>query len=534
MDDVQSTIGRLYARSGFLERYGSSLVLTVLIVMVFLVAIAYFALLTKIAPVKANWVQERCNPEYIPFAGIIQGKSGMDSLDFTAQNFAGCTNTVLRSVANDALAPINYVSSAVTGMFSQIEAAMGAMRGIFSRIRQSTVGISGQVMDRTLNTMAPLLRVMAIAKDTMAKSSGVATTGIYTLLGSYMTLKALIGSILQLVIIILISLAAMIIIMWIIPFTWPVAASMTAIFIAIAIPLAIVAVFMAQILATRPSGGIPPTPSCFAADTQISLRGGTMAPISSVVPGQALSDGQTICSIMKLCRGDEVLYSLGDTVVSGTHLVFDECEGWISVENHPQSLALPERTDEHLYCLTTSNKVLRVGDHLFCDWDDLTAVESERIGESCGHLVDGGVWDDTFVHSHLESGFAGDAIVHKLDGTRVPLKEICPGDRLEGGHVVLGVVVADGEDVLGVNRYFVGNNEFVGGPNFRLYDDDLGVVHSGELQSEPATCTRLFHLVTDTHRVPLHGLVFSDYDSRLDAYAETVSLAVTGVCKNYL
>ena len=534
MDDIQATVGRLYNKSGFLERYGSSLILTVLIVMTFLIGISYFMLLTKIAPVKANWMQERCNPEYIPFAGLIQGRSGMDAIDFTAENFAGCTNTVLRSVANNALAPIHYVSSAVTGVFSQIEGAMNAMRGIFSRIRQSTIGMSGQVMDRTLNTMSPLLRIMAIAKDTMAKSSGVATTGIYTLMGSYMTLKSLIGSILQLVIIILISLAVTIVIMWIIPFTWPVAAMMTTIFIAIAIPLAIVAVFMAQILATRPNGGIPATPSCFSADTRVSLCGGGTIPISGLTPGRVLSDGQKVCSVMKLCRGDEVLYSLGDVVVSGTHLVFDECNGWISVEDHPQSLMMTGRTDEYLYCLTTSNKVLRIGDFLFCDWDDLTAVESGCISGSCGHLVTGKEWDDSCVHSHLESGFDGDSIVCKFDGARVPLKEIRPGDRLEGGHLVQGVVVADGEDVQGINRYFIGDTEFVGGPNFRLYDNDLGVVHSGELQSEPAECVRLFHLITDTHRVPLHGVTFSDYDSRLDEYAETVSLAITGACKNYL
>ena len=533
MDNFFDTLSNIYRKEGYIQKYGFSLILTVIIVLAYLITIAYFRISNSFIPIRANWLAERCNPQYIPLAGFIQGKSGLDNLSYTAANFSGCTDSILRSIATNAINPISYVTTILTGLFSEVEEAISSMRGIFSRIRGSTMGISQDVMGRTLNTATPLIKMMAVTKDTMAKSTGVATAGLYTLLGSYMTLKSLIGAILELCIIILIALAALIIVMWIIPFTWPVAASMTTIFIAIAVPLAIIAVFMARILATRPQGSIPSTPSCFVGETMFRLRDGRSVKASDLKCGMRLEDGQHVTATIKVERGNEKLYTIGSTIVSGSHLVFDESQGWIEVANHSHSI-LVDRDDEYLYCISTSHKTIRLNDYLFCDWDDLTAKQSEIIKSKCQFVSGCARWDDSKIHQNLETGFAPDTLVMSRDGSTMPMGSVNIGDVLHGGHRVIGTVTIRSDDVQNVGRYYLGDTSIVCGPNVTIHGHTLGIIHTTDLQFDSQSVPQLVSLITDTHLIPIEGYVCSDYDSRLDDVLHVDKMEIVGVSKKYI
>ena len=109
MDNFFDTLSNVYRKEGYVQKYGFSLILTVIIVLAYLITITYFRISNSFIPIRANWLAERCNPQYIPLAGFIQGKSGLDNLAYTAANFSGCTDSILRSIANNAINPISYV-----------------------------------------------------------------------------------------------------------------------------------------------------------------------------------------------------------------------------------------------------------------------------------------------------------------------------------------------------------------------------------------------------------------------------------------
>ena len=108
--------------------------------------------------------------------------------------------------------------------------------------------------------------------DSMAKIQGALVASLYTALGIYDMLQATLGAIVQFIIEILVVLAILIVGLWIFPFTWATAALTTLIFVAIAIPLAIVCTFMTQTLGIQ-TAGIPGL-SCFDKDTQIETISG--------------------------------------------------------------------------------------------------------------------------------------------------------------------------------------------------------------------------------------------------------------------
>ena len=127
-------------------------------------------------------------------------------------------------------------------------------------------------MTRIASIMVPIQEIIVKFIDTMGKVRGILFAGLLTSLGSYYTLKALIGAILEFLIKILIILAAIIVVFWMIPFTWGAAAAGTVIFLSISIPLLIIIVFMTNILNIHTKRKVPGKPSCFDKNTLIRMK----------------------------------------------------------------------------------------------------------------------------------------------------------------------------------------------------------------------------------------------------------------------
>ena len=69
--NIFSVIKKLYNKVGFLEKYGGSLWMTVIVILVFFIAISYYYIYNNLQPIKADWANQKCNPTVMPFASII-------------------------------------------------------------------------------------------------------------------------------------------------------------------------------------------------------------------------------------------------------------------------------------------------------------------------------------------------------------------------------------------------------------------------------------------------------------------------------
>ena len=200
-------------------------------------------------------------------------------------------------------------------------------------------------------------------------------------------------------------------------------------------------------------------------------------------------------------------------------MVFDKSYGWTWVEKHPEAISCPERNDVRVYCLCTSSKTIRINGCVFGDWDDITSEQSMNAAGACGHLVDT-TWNNMCFHTHLEGGFAPDTPIDIDDGRSIPIKDIGVGHVLRFGEVVTGIVESNGKDVCGVQKYYLGDEEIIAGPNFVVNYPDMGPLSSFIIQSEPARCRKLYHLLTNEHGFHIRGLRFGDFDTRLDRFTE--------------
>lgn len=257
MTTLYETINNLYSNQSYLGRYGLDVYLTIIIVVFFIGIILYLNILNSVKSIRADWIRQRCSPTVIPYAGVVYRKPGQSIIDATNENFAFCTQNILKNLSNYALLPYTYIVNTIILIFSSLIQILSDIRAMLNNIRNSVKNVSQDTMGRALNVMAPIQQVVVSMKSIFDKAAGVGSTAIYTLLGMYLSLKSLIGSIIELIIIFLVAFLASIIPLWFFPWTVPLAALLTGVFIFIAIICAIIIIAFSQTFKGKPKRKIP-------------------------------------------------------------------------------------------------------------------------------------------------------------------------------------------------------------------------------------------------------------------------------------
>ena len=262
-NETYKVINGIYKKTGFLDKYGGSMWITVILLLIFFVIISYYQVFNNLQPIKADWVNQRCSPMVIPFAGLINPPppEKMSAFDFTSQNFTFCIQNILSSIANIFLAPIHYVVNSFSKILNGLLEAVQEIRKLFNSIRTAVGEISGEIMGKILSVLIPIQYMIIKIKDIMNKTQGIMLAGIYTLMGVYQTLIALFGAIIQIVSSILISIAVIMLVLYFIPFGLgiPFAIPLLIVFIMTLVPGIMIYIIQVMILKqwVNPLPGIP-------------------------------------------------------------------------------------------------------------------------------------------------------------------------------------------------------------------------------------------------------------------------------------
>jgi hypothetical protein len=518
MDNIYKNINELYTKGGFLERYGPDLLITILIILIFFIIFSYFLVMNKLEPIKANWTNERCSPSVMPFAGIINAPPGTNKFTYTAENFNGCINRILETIISHALAPIYYVVNVFTKVFGQLVKSLQTMRDLLNKIRSNVNDVSVDLYGRSLNITVPIMQIFITLKDTLAKTDGIMSTGIFTLFGGYLTMKALIGSIIQILLNIVIMLVVFIAILWIVPFTWGTAALLTSITLPIAVLLGTISIQSAKIFNLTPKK--VPKPRCFDEDTRIKMSDNTIKLIKDLEIGDVLEDGSKITGFMKSSTIDHTFYNLNGVIVTGTHRVHYLPKGWILAQDHPASIIIENYKKEYMYCLGTDKKVILINDIIFGDWDELDNIDLIEIYANARHILPF-YFMRKHVHEYLDGGFVPGTKIKLKNGYFIDIENIKVNDILEYGEKVMTIVKLDGKSLSGVYEYHFENKIITGGPNLEITDINLGRIDTTKINGiKIKSPDYIYNLVTDIGTFYVNDICFYDYNSTTDKYVK--------------
>lgn len=513
-------ITKMYDKLNYFDQYGGSLILFIIITILLILIISYCLIMINAQPIIDDWQNQRCKPNIIPFAGFITHPDGVSASDYTSQNFTYCTQNILSSVTGTAVQPLTFVTDTLSKMADMIKNDIQSVRAMFDKVRTSFQEVSQEIMGRIINFTIPLQQIVISFKDLLSKIQGTMTAGLFTLLGSYYTLKSLMGAIAQFIITILITLAVLIAVFWIIPFTWGAAIANTVIFIAISIPMIIILAFMIDVLHVETNFNIPKV-KCFDENTEITLNDGTIKPISEIKVGDILMDNNEVTACIKVETNGSDIHDLDDIIVSDSHIV-NYYGKWIPVSKHPDAIKYLSYTKPYLYCLNTTTKIIKINGNTFTDWDEIYDTDINEIMANpfvCINKIDE-------IHSKLDSGFNGLTQIKLKNGLYIPIKDIIVGDILENGEKVYGTVEINGKNIPDQFEYNLGKDLVIEGTSNLLICDNKVKQYSTLLFDKNnkkklnINHDKLYHLLTDKETFYIGNVRFHDYNAAIDILLE--------------
>ena len=271
-------------------------------------AIFYYS---QVAQIKAQWPLYRCNPMYMPLA------------DNMEENFVYCVQSMQTNFMGYLLQPLTFITSSLGGVLGGFMGEINDIRAMFDKIRTFISDTIQSIFGVFLNLVIEFQRITMGIKDLIGKTIGVMVSLMYIMDGSIKTMNS----------------------------TW-----------------------------NGPPGQMVRTlGKCFHPSTNVQLQNGNIKSMKDIDLGDILEDGAIVESVMKIDnkRDRAPLYIIrnggvrsADIYVTGSHLVYDDTiKNFIKVENYAGAETSILETD-WFSCLITSNHRIKIGQHLFWDWED--------------------------------------------------------------------------------------------------------------------------------------------------------------------
>ncbi len=519
VEDSLNFVNKLYDNLSYFDLYFSSVLLFFVMTIFVVLVYVYCSAMRNSQQIKNNWSNEKCKPNVIPFAGLINKPADESVFEFTRKNFYECVTNVLSTNLQTSIKPFN-----INGIINSAKSAANGVDLSFNAVNMNFLNVSdiigqqfAELKNKMANVMIPIQRIMYAVKDTFSRMEGVLVSGVYTSLSNSYLMKSMISEMVKFICSIFYSLIVIIAMMFVIPGTQGLAVAATAVTIALSTIFVSTNVSLGKMFHMKP-GKMPKIPKCFDENTRIELKTvetSLTKKIKDIQIGDVLKNGATVTAKLKLGTTNVNMYSLHGTIVSDCHQVWYNSE-WIQVTNHPDAIELDKYDKPFIYCLNTENKTIQIGDDIYLDWDEIYEKHLEKLIFNKISYVN----HKSDIHKYLDGGFYEKTPISLLDYSIKRIRDIKIGDVLLNGEIVYGIVEIKGDDLIQVNKYNLGHTSFKGGPNLNMIQHnkicsiafDTPNIHITQI-SNP---TKLYHLLTDQRTFYVGAVKMCDYNSLID------------------
>jgi len=180
-------IHSLYQKRGYFDRYGGDVCISIALIILTITITGFTNYQSVIAQVKTNWNQQRCNPIYMPFAGIIMPQPGVSAVETTITNFSYCIKQDASSVFSIAMMPFEFSMFLMIQFIDAVLSAIIAFMAFIQWLKNQLGGIFAALYTKIIYFIIPLVEMILHIRDFIAKINGIATTALYTVMNIYNT-----------------------------------------------------------------------------------------------------------------------------------------------------------------------------------------------------------------------------------------------------------------------------------------------------------------------------------------------------------
>lgn len=499
-DNFYKLIYKKYNLSYF-QKFSADIYSAIIILLIVFLGVSYNYAKINAKYIADDWNNQKCKPGIMLFAGIINPPpDGSSSTDFAINNFENCMKDIFTEIADNATAPIHALIDIIKEFFDMIEKMINAIRQFVDYIRSSAQNIFQEIMGKLLNMFVGIQELMIYMKDLFSKIQGIMVGVLYLSISIYYTMKSAIGAFYELIVIILLIMAAIVIVLWIIPVTWGAAAAGLVIFLAISIPLGIIAGVMAEAFDLS-LGGMPGAPTCFGKNTLVEMNNGKFKNIKYIKIGDILKNNNRVLNTFKCLSEYEDFYKINNTVLSGSHYILKNNKS-IRVCNYENAIK-EEYKYKYTYCLSTESKLIEIDNEIYLDFDDVK-VENIKNIKNLNKKVDGGL--------------TGNTKIKLKNGDEKEIKDINLGEKLYDNVIVLGIVKIDIKNLYSNNFYII-NKNIIHENNLFIHQDNKELIKNIKpLINIDLEDKILYHLVTSKGYFFIENIQLVHYSDMIDIY----------------
>jgi len=127
--------------------------------------------LSRVQYLKQHWTEYRCNPIYMPMAGMVG--------DDIVSNFTKCTMKGFQDYAGFMMDPLMAEFSIVNDTLSEVGGAMNSMRTMMSSTRNGFLGIIGAVFGKIQNLISQFQYIIVRMRTLLSRIVGTMLSFIY-------------------------------------------------------------------------------------------------------------------------------------------------------------------------------------------------------------------------------------------------------------------------------------------------------------------------------------------------------------------
>jgi hypothetical protein len=140
---------------------------------------------SQVANLKKNWAQYRCNPIYMPMAGMVG--------DNVLSNFTKCTMSGFHTYAGFIMDPIVAEFDVVNDTLGEVSSTLGSMRSMMSGVRGGFLGIIGSVFGKIQNVMSQTQYTVIRMRTLMSRVVGIMYSFVYIFYGGMQSGQSLVN-----------------------------------------------------------------------------------------------------------------------------------------------------------------------------------------------------------------------------------------------------------------------------------------------------------------------------------------------------
>ena len=135
--------------------------------------------------IKKDWNKNRCNPLYIPFAGLIMNPTNMSKFQYTADNFSNCFQVILQDIMEVILVPLEAASVLISASVSILSGVINSFMVAIANLRDFLLDSSGGTAQKQTAISTLLTEFTVKIKSALGKGQGVIMTILYIFFSVY-------------------------------------------------------------------------------------------------------------------------------------------------------------------------------------------------------------------------------------------------------------------------------------------------------------------------------------------------------------